>query len=120
MEFRRVLFRSTKAMLPTAMAKLTAVISGAFLDFWLPSAIFIILAGAWCYTRRMLLVYLLPLGLLITLYAKVHGYPHHHGTLFIAAITAFWIAWPTESETRSFNLRQHRAMNGMIDRKSVV
>jgi hypothetical protein len=105
---------ATKAMLPTAMAKLTAVISGAFLDFWAPSAFFIVLAGAWCYTRRTLLLYLLPLGLLMALYAEVHGYPHHHGTLFIAAITAFWIAWPTERETRSFNLRQHRAMHGMI------
>jgi hypothetical protein len=105
---------SVKAKFPTAMAKLTAVISGAFLDFWLPSAIFIILAGAWCYTRRRLLLYVLPLGLLIVLYAKVHGYPHHHGTVFVAAITAFWIAWPTADETRAFSVRQHRAMHGMI------
>ena len=54
------------------------------------------------------------MGLLIALYAKVHGYPHHHGTVFVAAITAFWIAWPTEDEKRSFNVRQHRAMQGMI------
>lgn len=105
---------AVKAMYPTAMAKLTAVISGAFLDFWVPSSIFLILAGAWCYTRRRLFLFVLPLSLLIALYAEVHGYPHHHGTVFVAAITAFWIAWPTEDETRSFNLRQHRALHGMI------
>jgi hypothetical protein len=105
---------SVKAKYPTALAKLTAVISGAFLDFWVPSAIFLVLAGAWCYRRRRLLLYLLPLGLLIALYAGVHGYPHHHGTAFIAAITAFWIAWPTANETRSFSVRQHRMMHGMV------
>ncbi|HEY4959213.1 MAG TPA: hypothetical protein VII29_00020 [Terriglobales bacterium] len=105
---------AVKATFPTALAKLTAVISGAFLDFWLSSTIFLVLAGAWCYTRRRLVLYILPMGLLIALYAKVHGYPHHHGTVFIAAITAFWIAWPSEDETRSFNVRQHRAMHGMI------
>ena len=105
---------AVKATFPTALAKLTAVISGAFLDYWLPSSIFLILAGAWCYTRRSLLLFVLPLSLLIALYAEVHGYPHHHGTVFIAAITAFWIAWPTEEETRSFNVRQHRAMHGVI------
>jgi hypothetical protein len=105
---------AVKAKYPTALAKLTAVISGAFLDFWIPSAIFLVLAGAWCYTRRRLLLYVLPLGLLIALYAGVHGYPHHHGTAFIAAITAFWIAWPTANETRSFSVRQHRTMHGMF------
>ncbi len=103
-----------KAKFPTAVAKLTAVISGAFLDFWLPSAIFLVLVAAWCHMRHRLLLYLLPLGLLIALYAKVHGYPHHHGTVFIAVITALWIAWPTEFEEKSFNVRQHRAMQGMV------
>ncbi len=105
---------SVKATFPTATAKLTAVISGAFLDFWAPSAIFLILAGVWCFLRRHLLLYLLPLGLLIVLYAKVHGYPHHHGTVFIAAITAFWVAWPTGDEMRSLSVRQQQAMRGMV------
>ncbi len=52
-----------KAAYPTAIAKLTAVISGAFLDFWLPSSIFLVLAGAWCYTRRRLVLYVLPVGI---------------------------------------------------------
>jgi len=64
--------------------------------------------------RRRFLLYALPVSLLIALYSKVHGYPHHHGTLYIAAITAFWVAWPTAKEAQSFNIRERRAMQGMI------
>ena len=105
---------SVQAKFPTAIAKVTAIISGAFLDYWAPSAVFLIFAGAWCSMRRRLWIYFLPLGLLIALYAKVHGYPHHHGTIFIAAITAFWIAWPTEDQQRSFNTQERWMTNGMI------
>ena len=105
---------SVKVSFPTAMDKLTAVISGGFLDYWAPSALFLILAGAWCFMRRRFLLYALPVSLLIALYSKVHGYPHHHGTLYIAAITAFWVAWPTAKEAQSFNIRERREMQGMI------
>jgi hypothetical protein len=98
---------------PTAARKLTAIVSGGFLDYWAPSVAFLILAGAWCYMRQKLLTYLLPLGLLLALYAKVHGYPHHHGTVFIAAVTAFWVAWPTGDEESSFSTRERWAMHGM-------
>ena len=94
--------------------KLTAIISGAFLDFLLPSTIFLLLSAGWAFTRRRLMIFILPLGMMLALYATIHGAAHHHGTAFVAAITAFWIAWPTDQERRSFSDRDTWAQRGMI------
>ncbi len=80
---------------PTTLRKTGAVISGAFLDYTVPSAAFILLAFAWCAYRRKPLEFALPVSSLVVFYALIHGYPHHHGTVFVAAITAIWIAWLT-------------------------
>ena len=104
---------SIQAMQPTKLVKLEAVISGAFFDFWLPSGSFIVLAGWWCFLRRRLLVYALPVLSLIGLYCLIHGYAHHHGTVFIAAITAVWVAWPDLEEQQVFTLFQRRVFRGM-------
>jgi len=93
--------------------KATTILCGAFLDFTIPSVAFVLLAAAWCYTRRQFLVFVLPVGLMIGIYAVIHGYAHHHGTAFLAAITALWIAWPTYAELRSFTGRERMAMHGM-------
>ncbi len=102
-----------QAMQPTKLVKLESTISGAFFDYWLPSALFILFAGWWFFLRRSLLVFALPVGLLIALYALIHGYAHHHGTLFLAAIAAIWVAWPSTDEQRRFNLCHHRALQCM-------
>ncbi len=94
--------------------KASTIICGAFLDFLVPSLAFLVLAAAWCYTRRQLFVFVLPVGMMIAVYSVIHGYAHHHGTAFIAAITAFWIAWPSEAERRVFSAREQRALHGMI------
>jgi hypothetical protein len=99
---------------PTALQKATNVVSGAFLDFLYPSVAFLILAAAWSFTRQRLLGFVLPVGLMVALYSVIHGAPHHHGTAFIAAITTFWIAWPTADERRAFNPRNAWAMRAMI------
>ncbi len=104
---------SVRAQQPTQLVKLEAVVSGAFFDFWLPSGLFIVLAGWWCFLRRRLLIYALPVVSLIALYCLIHGYAHHHGTVFIAAITALWIAWPEQEEQRGFNVFQRRAFQGI-------
>lgn len=104
---------SIQSLQPTKVMKLEATVSGAFLDYWFPSALFIMLAGWWCYRRHCLLVYALPVGLLIGLYALIHGYAHHHGTVFLAAITALWIAWPAREEQREFNRFDRRAFQIM-------
>lgn len=100
---------SIQAMQPTKLTKLESAISGAFLDYWLPSALFLLLAGWWCQIRRRLLIYALPVTLMIALYALIHGYAHHHGTIFLAAITGLWIAWPTPEEQHSFSRIERRA-----------
>lgn len=98
---------------PTHSQKLLGGISGAFLDYPIPSFVFLLGAGLWCYTRRRLLVFLLPVGLLTALYSLVHGYAHHHGALFVAAITAIWIAWPDEAELSAFDSRARWCMQGI-------
>ena len=96
--------------IPTVLRKLSTVISGAFLDWWAPSVAFVLLAGAWFFSRRRFLVFALPVGALIAFYAEVHGAAHHHGSVFVAAICAFWIAWPSLAELRSSNARQRLAL----------
>jgi hypothetical protein len=94
--------------------KAITIVNGAFLDFLVPSIAFLLLAAPWCYTRHRFLVFVLPVGLMIAIYAVIHGYAHHHGTAFVAAITAFWIAWPNEQEQRSFSARETWALHGMV------
>jgi hypothetical protein len=102
---------------PGPMRKAEAILCGAFLDFTIPSALCVLLIGWWCYRRKRLLEYALPVVLLIALYAFVHGYPHHHGTVFIATITPLWIAWPTvkeQSEFAQLDLWMTRGMIGLL------
>jgi hypothetical protein len=80
----------------------------------LPSATFLILAAAWSFTRRKLMVFVLPVGLMIALYAFVYGTAHHQGTLFLAAITGIWIAWPATREQRAMQGRELRMYQGMV------
>src|SRR5208337_1584099 len=56
----------------------------------------------------------LPVGAMLALYTAVHGAAHHHGTVFIAAITALWIAWPDPEERARFSAWQRRALQGMV------
>ena len=98
---------------PTPMQKVVAGIARAFLDHPVPSFLFVVLAGAWCFTRGKFLAFALPLALTTALYAGVHGYAHHQGIMFVAAITGIWIAWPTPQEERAFSGRERWATHGM-------
>lgn len=93
--------------------KATWVISGAVADFLIPSLAFLLLIGAWCYSRRRLLSFVAPTALLISLYVFVHGFWHHQGTVFVAIITGLWIAWPTTEQRKSFTNGHLRALQGM-------
>jgi hypothetical protein len=96
------------------LSKIEAIVSGGLMDYLTPSVIFLLLAGAWCFTRKKLLAFAIPSVMLIVLYAEVHGFAHHHGTLFVAVITGLWIAWPSAQEQQGFTLRQRRTTHGMI------
>src|SRR5579872_670322 len=102
-----------RAMQPTKTAKLESVISGAFFDYWVPSALFVLFTAYWCFIRKRLLLFALPTGMLIALYVLVHGYAHHHGTVFLSSIIALWIAWPTRAETAAFDAVHRRAFFGI-------
>ena len=99
---------------PPKLARVEAILSGAFLDYSVPSGVFLLLAGAWCFMRRRLLTFALPTAVLILLYTRVHGFAHHHGTVFIAAIAGLWIAWPTAEERLAFTAGERRATQGMM------
>jgi len=100
--------------LPTPVTKLTAITSGGFLDSLTASVAFLLLTAAWFFSRRRLLVFVLPVGLMIALYSVVHGYAHHQGTPFVAAIAALWIAWPSWEEARVFTAIDQWALRGMV------
>jgi len=102
-----------RAQFPTALQKLTTVVCGAFLDYLAPSVLFVVLTGIWCFLRRRFLTFVLPVGAMIALYAVVHGAAHHHGTAFVAAVAALWIAWPTTEEQRAFKVLERWATHGM-------
>jgi hypothetical protein len=105
---------SIQAQQPTKLVKLEAAISGAFFDFWQPSAVFIVIAGAWCFTRRRFLPFTLSVGATIALYSVVHGAAHHQGTVFVAAVAAMWIAWPSAKEQLAFSVHERWATHGII------
>jgi hypothetical protein len=98
---------------PTHRQKLLSVVCGAFFDYPIPSFMFLAFTGIWCFTRRNLAVFLLPVGLLIGLYTYVHGYAHHHGTVLVATITALWIAWPSDLERQASTSAHKRLLLGM-------
>jgi len=97
------------ANFPTTFQKLVAVISGSFIDFFVPSVILILLFAAWCVWRKKWLSFTLSVGSLIAFYALVHGAAHHHGTVFVAAIAGLWIAWPSGEEHLAFGVTDRRA-----------
>jgi len=103
-----------QAKFPTPEECLRAIISGAFLDWFALSLIFVMFAAIWCFTRHRFLIFALPVGTLVALYAKIHGAAHHQGTAFVAAIAALWIAWPDREERPAYDVFQRRALQGMI------
>jgi hypothetical protein len=90
--------------------KITAVTTGAFIDWLFPSIVLIILLASWCVWRRKWPAYVLSVSALILFYGFVHGAAHHHGTVFVAAITGLWIAWPSEQEELNFDGNRRLAL----------
>jgi hypothetical protein len=99
---------------PTWSMKLISAVTGSFLDFVIPSFVFIVLVGAWCALRRRMLLFVPPVAILIAFYMIVHGYSHHHGTVTIAFMTAIWVAWPSQEERLALDAFGQRATNGML------
>lgn len=94
----------------TPAIKFGSAISGAFLDYTLPSGILLALLFVWSAMRRRLLALALPVAAQALLYAFVYGSPHHQGSLFVAAIAGLWIAWPTSREQGSMRTLERRLL----------
>jgi hypothetical protein len=95
---------------PSFWQKLSVVTCGAFIDWLIPSIILVVLLAAWCVWRRKWLAFVLPVATLAVFYSFVHGAAHHHGTVFIAAITGLWIAWPSAQEQLTFDAGSRRSL----------
>lgn len=104
----------TQAQFASKSEKLGNIVSGAFLDWLVPSALFLLLCGAWCFTRKRLLLFILTVGVMLGLYSAIHGAAHHQGTAFVAAIMTVWIAWPSASEQARFNAHQLHWQQGIV------
>lgn len=99
---------------PVSFQRIEELLGYAFFDQPMVSALFLILAGSWCFLRRNLLPYLLSVSLMIFMYLRISGRPHHHGTVFLAAITGIWIAWPKQGEPKSLSRAARIATNSMV------
>ena len=95
------------------LRKLSAVVSGAFLDYVTPSILFVVLIAAWGFMRRRFIAFVLPVAATIAMYS-FHGAPHHQGTVFVAAIAGIWVAWPTAKEQRAFEMPERWATHGVV------
>lgn len=98
----------------THTVKFASAISGAFLDYFWPSAIFLALLMTWSAMRRRLLAFALPVTAQALLYSFVYGSPHHQGSLFVAAIAGLWIAWPSAEERSAMREFQLWAWQGVV------
>jgi len=77
-----------------------ASIIGALVDnTWLSLAVFCVF-GVWCFLRRALTSFLLPVALMAGLYGYANGGPYQQGTIFLGMITGLAIAWPSAEEAR--------------------
>lgn len=88
-------------------------IAYAFVDQPILSAVFLVLAGAWCWMRRKFLPFAILVSSLLVFLVLVYGRPHHVGTLFLAAIAGLWIAWPTAEQWLRSSKIERMATYGM-------
>jgi len=76
--------------------------------------------AVWCYLRRALVSLLVPVGLVVALYAYADGWEHQAGTIFIALLAGLAIAWPDDTERCAFNTRMRLAYNVMLTTLTVT
>jgi hypothetical protein len=81
-------------------------IGGALVDNgWISLALLCVL-GVWCYLRKALTSFLIPVALLVLLYVYTAGWPHYQGTIFLTILGGLAIAWPGDEERKEFDSRQ--------------
>jgi len=107
------IYRAAAPTLSRLKLGVAVVIAHAFLDQVAISALFLLLASSWCFTRGKLLTFIVPVALMAGMFVAVRGRPHHVGTVFLAAIAGLWIAWPTQLEIRDCSRARRLTTVGM-------
>ncbi len=89
-------------------------ITGALVDNQPLSLLLFLLFAAWCYRRKALASFLLPVTIMAALYGYAAGWAHQQGTLLLAMIAGLAIAWPAQQECRQFAGRDLWAYRGIV------
>jgi hypothetical protein len=84
--------------LATIVSRSQRAIKGALFDNLLLSNAAFLVFAYWCYQRKVLSSFLLPICGVIGLYVYVDGWAHQLGTIFLAMVAGLCIAWPSPSE----------------------
>ncbi|SRR6266702_178085 len=92
----------TKPTVALAAQIAISAIGGAFVGSAPISVAMLLVFAGWCFIRGRSAVFILPVGLVLALFACVWAQPWHHGTLLVAVVSALWIAWPSADECRQF------------------
>jgi len=92
-------------------------VAGALLDnSWL-SLLVLAAFALWCYSRKSLWSFLLPVGGVVALYVYVDGWAHQQGTIFLALMAGLAIAWPSQVELSAATRREllrHRGLMALV------
>jgi hypothetical protein len=97
-----------------------ASFSGALVDnAWLSVGI-LLLFGVWCFLRRSLTSFVLPVALMVGLYVYADGWSHQQGTIFLAMVTGLAVAWPTEEERLRFDRNSLWSYKAVVATLAVV
>ena len=95
-------------------SKMWEGVAGAFLDSTALTLAWLALAVVWCFLRKRLIVFVLPVAALGIFYGLVNGWTHQQGTIFVAAMVGLWIAWPTHQEEMAFSPRERWTHFAMV------
>jgi hypothetical protein len=94
-------------------SRLVGGLSGALVDNpWLSAAVLLFFL-AWCYRRRALASFVLPVALVTALYVYI-GWEHQQGTVFLAMLAAIAISWPAEGERSNFSAGEKLHYRAMV------
>lgn len=92
----------TKFTVAHAASIASSAISGALVGSEYVSVAITLLFAAWCLMRRRGAPFILPVGLMLALFAGVWAREWHYGTLLFAMVGGLWITWPTAIERSQF------------------
>ena len=89
-------------------------ISGALVDNRWLSGFSLVIFAVWCYFRKSLWAFLLPVIGVTGLYVYADGWAHQQGTIFLAMMAGLAIAWPPATQQGSKSSNERLAYVGIV------